>query len=344
MLTGAKKGRAKDFWDQGKLSPFFSYFGAKSVDMIDIQGVTKTFKALRAVDDLTLSIGACEFVALLGPNGAGKTTLVEMVEGLQAPDQGQITIQGLNWQQHATQLRAKIGLSLQETRFVDKLTVRETLDLFGSFYGLAKARTAEILALIDLEAKAKSFTVNLSGGQRQRLALGVAIMNTPDVLILDEPTTGLDPNARRDLWKILTDLKQQRGTTLILTTHYMEEAEQLCDRIVIMNAGKILADGTLEQLLAQHSQGEIITFELTGTWPALDKVLASVPGLMAHHRLNAGAESTYKGQLLVEDLTRALPAFLEQLKAHQIALGEIGSRKKTLDDLFVAMTGRRLDD
>jgi ABC-2 type transport system ATP-binding protein len=311
--------------------------------MISIQHVTKTFKNLRAVDDLSLQIGAGEFVALLGPNGAGKTTLVEMVEGLQAPDSGQIEILGLNWRQHATTLRAKIGLSLQETRFVDKLTVRETLELFASFYGLPRARVGEVIGLTDLGAKAGTFTVNLSGGQRQRLALGVAIMHTPELLILDEPTTGLDPNARRDLWKILTDLKQQRGTTLILTTHYMEEAEQLCDRIVIMNAGKVLADGTLEQLLAQHSQGEIITFELASYPPDLDTVLGGVPGLLAHHRLNQASEATYKGQLLVEDLPQALPGFLDQLRAHQIGLAEIGSRKKTLDDLFVAMTGRRFD-
>ncbi len=313
--------------------------------MISIQHVTKTFKTLRAVDDLSLEIGAGEFVALLGPNGAGKTTLVEIIEGLQAPDSGQVTIQGLNWQQHATQLRAKIGLSLQETRFVDKLTVRETLELFGSFYGLTKARAHEMMALTDLEAKASTYTVNLSGGQRQRLALGVAIMNTPDVLILDEPTTGLDPNARRDLWKILTDLKQQRGTTLILTTHYMEEAEQLCDRIVIMNTGKILADGTLEQLLAQHSQGEILTFEVaTANHQALEQLVATLPGLLAQHCLGQPTEDSYKGQLVVVDLTTALPAFLEQLKAHNMVLSEIGSRRKTLDDLFVAMTGRRLDE
>jgi ABC-2 type transport system ATP-binding protein len=313
--------------------------------MIQIESVTKSFKNLRAVDHLSLAIPAGQFLALLGPNGAGKTTLVEMVEGLQTPDSGQITLFGLTWARHGTQIRAKLGLSLQETRFVDKLTVRETLELFGSFYGLPRGRSQEILRLVDLEAKANTFTVHLSGGQRQRLALGVAVMHRPELLILDEPTTGLDPNARRDLWQILLDLKQQTGTTLILTTHYMEEAERLCDRIVIMDQGKILADGTLAQLLAQYAQGELITFGIGGPpeqVAALEPQLAQLPGYLALQPLPPPDGVSYHAQLLVQDLATALPALLELLKAEAVPLLQIGSRKKTLDDLFVAMTGRNL--
>ncbi|MCU0451842.1 MAG: ABC transporter ATP-binding protein [Bernardetiaceae bacterium] len=313
--------------------------------MINIESVSKSFKSLRAVDNLSLTIPAGQFLALLGPNGAGKTTLVEMVEGLQTPDSGQITLFGLTWARHGSQIRAKLGLSLQETRFVDKLTVRETLELFGSFYGLPRARSQEMLRLVDLEAKASTYTVHLSGGQRQRLALGVAVMHRPELLILDEPTTGLDPNARRDLWQILLDLKRQTGTTLILTTHYMEEAEQLCDRIVIMDQGKILADGTLAQLLAQYAQGEVITYG-TGAGPTdgpeLAAQLAQLPGYLAHHALSPTDGLSHQGQLLVQDLATALPALLELLKTLQVPLLQIGSRKKTLDDLFVAMTGRNL--
>ncbi len=306
--------------------------------LINIQNVTKSFKGFKAVDDISLTIQPGEYLALLGPNGAGKTTLVEMVEGLQYPDQGNITIKGMNWHQHKAPLRKLLGISLQETKFVDKLTVRETLNLFGSFYDLPKRRSEEIMEAVNLTHKQKTFTVNLSGGQRQKLALGVAIMNTPEILLLDEPTTGLDPNARRELWDILTKLKAQYHTTLILTTHYMEEAQYLCDRIVILDQGKILADGTLEELLDTYERGEIISFTLDKELPG--QILSQIPGL--HHFINRNERA--KGELIVEDITRALPKFLSLVEAHHLEMRRLECRKKTLDDLFVAMTGRRLDE
>lgn len=305
--------------------------------MIQITGVTKTFKKLTAVDNLSLEIRPNEYVALLGPNGAGKTTLVEMIEGLQFPDSGKIVIEGKTWKDDSYELRKMIGISLQETKFMDKVTVAETIDLFGSFYNLESTRVNEILELIDLAEKKDTYVSKLSGGQRQRLALGIALINNPSVLILDEPTTGLDPNARRDIWKILERLKREQGTTLILTTHYMEEAETLCDRIVIMDRGKIIADGTLESLLKLYAQGEIIEFK---TLKELKVTLDEIPGLL---RQNINEIRT-SGRIEVENTTIALPHFLNILQQEKVDLLDLECRRKTLDDLFISMTGRRLNE
>jgi ABC-2 type transport system ATP-binding protein len=224
-------------------------------NIVTVKNVKKTFKDIKAVNGVDLSIQQGEYVALLGPNGAGKTTLVEMIEGIQQPDEGEITIEGKHWKWHEKELHRMIGLSLQETRFIDRLSVFETMMLFASFYNLGKDRVKEVIRLIGLEEKQKAYVNNLSGGQRQRLALGIALLNNPKLLLLDEPTTGLDPHARRDIWSILKQLRDNFQTSLILTTHYMEEAEMLCDRIIIMDHGQILADGTLAELL-QKSNGK----------------------------------------------------------------------------------------
>ncbi|MEI7676802.1 MAG: ABC transporter ATP-binding protein [Bacteroidales bacterium] len=217
--------------------------------IVEVSGVKKSFKDVHAVKGVSLTIKPGEFVGLLGPNGAGKTTLVEMIEGLQQPDAGEIKIAGKTWKKNAKELHQLIGLSLQETHFIDRLTVFETAQLFASFYKLGNDRVNEVLDLVSLQEKKKAFVNNLSGGQRQRLALGISLLNKPSVLLLDEPTTGLDPHARREIWMILKKLKDELNTSLILTTHYMEEAEFLCDRIVMMDHGTILADGPLDQLL-----------------------------------------------------------------------------------------------
>ena len=220
--------------------------------VIEVNGVHKSFKTVQAVRGIDLRIFQGQYVALLGPNGAGKTTLVEMIEGIQKPDKGDIFILGLKWKGNEEKLRNLIGLSLQETRFIDKLTVFETLRLFASFFELGHKRINEIIETVGLEEKRKSYVGNLSGGQRQRLAMGIALLNDPKILLLDEPTTGLDPNARREIWAILHELKEKSQTTLILTTHYMEEAEQLCDQIVIIDHGVILKNGTLADLLGEQ--------------------------------------------------------------------------------------------
>ncbi|TSA25986.1 MAG: ABC transporter ATP-binding protein [Bacteroidetes bacterium] len=217
--------------------------------VIEVRNVFKSFKTVQAVCGVDLTILPGQFVALLGPNGAGKTTLVEMIEGIQKPDRGEIRILGKLWKGYEKELRKIIGLSLQETRYIEKLTAWETLRLFASFFNLGPERVEEALQLVGLEEKRKAYTVNLSGGQRQRLALGIALINHPRILLLDEPTTGLDPNARREIWEILRNLRRTSDTSMILTTHYMEEAEQLCEQIVIIHEGKILKEGTMKELL-----------------------------------------------------------------------------------------------
>ena len=232
---------------------------------IETKNVIKSFKDVQAVRGISLSIQYGEFVALLGPNGAGKTTMVEMMEGLRKPDSGEIRVMGKTWEKHEKELRKIIGLSLQETRFAEKLTVRETLWLFASFFELGTPRVEEVIGLTGLGAKQKSMVGTLSGGQRQRLALAVALLNHPQILFLDEPTTGLDPHSRFDFWNILKALKERKETTMILTTHYMEEAETLCDRIIIMDEGVILREGKLEELLDENARNlDELFINLTG--------------------------------------------------------------------------------
>src|SRR4030043_532901 len=233
-------------------------------NVIEVKEVWKSFKTVQAVKGISLNIPKGQFVALLGPNGAGKTTLVEMIEGIRKPDSGEIRIMGKHWKGNEDELHRIIGLSLQETRFIDKLRVAETLQLFASFFNLGRERINEIIDIVGLEEKKKSYVVNLSGGQRQRLAIGIALINTPAILLLDEPTTGLDPNARREIWDILHRLKRVSETSMILTTHYMEEAENLCDYIVIMHNGDILREGTLSQLLQEARTLDDLFISLTG--------------------------------------------------------------------------------
>ena len=228
--------------------------------VIEVINVWKSFKTVQAVRGINLKITKGQFIALLGPNGAGKTTLVEMIEGIQKPDKGEIMIMGKKWRGNEDELHHIIGLSLQETRFIDKLRVSETLLLFAGFFNLGKERVNEIIDIVGLEEKQKSYVVNLSGGQRQRLAIGIALINKPAILLLDEPTTGLDPNARREIWEILRNLKEKSETSMILTTHYMEEAENLCDYIVIMDSGTILKEGTLNQLLEEETNEKVVEF------------------------------------------------------------------------------------
>jgi ABC-2 type transport system ATP-binding protein len=306
--------------------------------VIEIKNVKKYFKSVKAVDGIDLSIGEAEFLALLGPNGAGKTTLVEMIEGLQKPDSGEILLMSRHWKGNENYLRRFLGISLQETRFIDKLTSVETLRLFASFYGIGEKRIDEILELVRLQDKRKAYTVNLSGGQRQRLALGIALMNSPTVLLLDEPTSGLDPNSRREIWDILLDLKKKQHTTMILTTHYMEEASFLCDKIVIMDNGKILAEGTLEELLTKNHSDEIIEFNLDGHPDDLD--LNNNDWLK---KMNWDPDHK-KVTLYVTEIIRALPYVLEKTNSSRYKIIGLECRKTTLDDLFISLTGRRLTD
>jgi len=305
---------------------------------IEVNNVKKHFDKTKAVDGISLKINKGEFVALLGPNGAGKTTLVEMIEGIQKPDSGEISIKGMRWKNHDHELRKIIGLSLQETHFIEKLRVDETLNLFASFYELPKSRTETILKLVGLEEKRKAYTKNLSGGQKQKLALGIAFLNEPEVLLLDEPTTGLDPTARREIWDILISMKKKFNTAMILTTHYMEEASYLCERIIIIDKGKVLARGTLDELLAEYKNGEVIKF-------AVDRAIdeQSLRALDHHISINLN-ESNTKGEIIVENLVSYTPKLLKYIENTDLNLTSFECRKMTLDDLFISMTGRHLTE
>lgn len=306
--------------------------------VIKVREVYKSFKTVQAVRGINMNIAMGQFVALLGPNGAGKTTLVEMIEGIQKPDKGEILIMGKKWKGNEDELHRIIGLSLQETRFIDKLTVYETLRLFASFYQRDRQRVSEIIEIVGLEEKNNAYVVNLSGGQRQRLAMGIALLNNPKILLLDEPTTGLDPNARREIWSILLGLKQQAQTSLILTTHYMEEAEQLCDYIIIIDRGQILKEGTVEQLLNDDSSGKIIEF-------SLEQTLERDPGWTEKFPYTIQWDALKnKGSVAFNQIENELPRFLTFLEQQKLQLKNLEYRRKTLDDLFTSLTGRFLHD
>ena len=306
--------------------------------VIKVSNVWKSFKMVQAVKGIDLNIPKGQFVALLGPNGAGKTTLVEMIEGIQYPDKGEITITGKRWKGNEDELHNIIGLSLQETHFIDKLRVSETLLLFAGFFNMGKKRVNEIIEIVGLEEKRKSYVVNLSGGQRQRLAIGIALINNPAILLLDEPTTGLDPNARREIWEILKMLKMKAETSMILTTHYMEEAEYLCDYIVIMDNGVILKEGTLQQLLEDDTHEKVVEF--TAESPLSHEVIISSDLPFAIH----SGESLEKGFVTLSNFETELPAFMSYMKSKNITLKHLECHRRTLDDLFVSLTGRKINE
>jgi ABC-2 type transport system ATP-binding protein len=307
-------------------------------NIIEVKNVWKSFKTVQAVKGIDMNIGRGHYVALLGPNGAGKTTLVEMIEGIQKPDKGEITIMGKKWKGNEDELHRIIGISLQETRFIDKLRVSETLQLFAGFFNMGKERVDEIIDIVGLEEKRKSYVVNLSGGQRQRLALGISLINRPAILLLDEPTTGLDPNARREIWKILQKLKEKSETSMILTTHYMEEAENLCDYIIIMDQGKILSEGTIHQLLEEESTEKVIEFTSENGSIPDDLQTTGLPFTIRKEI------SGNKGYVTLNDFENDLPLFMAYLKSKHISLSHMECRRKTLDDLFVSLTGRKINE
>lgn len=308
-----------------------------STPILEISDVYKNFKEVKAVDGISFTVNSGEFIALLGPNGAGKTTTVEMIEGIQKPVRGSIQIMGMNWSDHEKKLHRIISLSLQETRFIDKLRTWETVQLFASFYGLNRARVDEVIEIVGLTEKRKSFVENLSGGQRQKLALAIALLHEAPLMLLDEPTTGLDPTARREIWDILMNLKKNKKTSLILTTHYMEEAEYLCDRIIIMDKGKILAQGTLDELLSANNSKEIIEFSTNDI--ISDQLFC---GQDVYKLIRD--DNTNRTKLIVKSIVDQLPVFLQKVKENGITLSNLECRKLTLDDLFISMTGKHLGD
>ena len=235
------------------------------------EALHKRYGEVVAVDGLSLTVQRGECFGLLGPNGAGKTTTIEILEGLLKPDAGDVEVLGLTWRQHGSELRQRLGIQLQETQLADKLTVTETLRLFRSFYRVGR-QVDELLRLVELESKRDSWVVKLSGGQKQRLALACALAGSPDLLFLDEPTTGLDPQSRRQLWDVLGRFRAGGGTVL-LTTHYMDEAQALCDRVAIVDRGHVIALGTPQELIATLTAPRVVTHHGT-----LEDVFMSLTG------------------------------------------------------------------
>ena len=229
---------------------------------IECRDLRKTYDGkVEAVRGLNLEIQAGECFGLLGPNGAGKTTTIEILEGLLDPTSGEVTIFGRAWQNNSREMREWLGISLQETRLSEKLTVRETIELFASFYREPRS-SEEVLDDLQLGEKADAFVGKLSGGQRQRLAVATALVGNPKILFLDEPTTGLDPQSRRQLWDIIRNF-QRAGGTVLLTTHYMDEAERLCDRLVIVDHGQVIAEGTPPDLIERLGGHHVVEFEVS---------------------------------------------------------------------------------
>jgi ABC-2 type transport system ATP-binding protein len=300
----------------------------------------KSFGDVHAVRGLSLDIPAGECFGLLGPNGAGKTTTIEICEGLTAEDGGTVEVLGRRWRSDASTLRERIGIALQETQLSEKLTVDETLRLFRSFYRRGRS-VDETVAAVELGEKRGARVGTLSGGQRQRLAVACALVGDPELLFLDEPTTGLDPQSRRGLWELVEGFKAT-GRTVLLTTHYMDEAERLCDRVAIVDHGRVIALGTPRELIAQTGAEHVVHFSIVGDTLAADPLdptaLATLDGVLAARRTATGYE------LHVSAVHRAIPALLGALEQRGIGLTELRTHSPTLEDVFVGLTGRELRD
>jgi ABC-2 type transport system ATP-binding protein len=304
---------------------------------LEVHNLRKVYKDVVAVDGLDLQVRLGECFGLLGPNGAGKTTTIEICEGLIAADSGEVEMLGMRWDSDASQLRQRLGIQLQDTQLAEKLTVFETVRLFRSFYH-AGPSPMDAIGLVQLEEKQKSRVGTLSGGQKQRLAMACALVGDPEFLFLDEPTTGLDPQARRQLWELIEEFKLA-GRTILLTTHYMDEAERLCDRVAIMDHGKIIALGTPRELIASIGVEHVVEFSAGGASKALTvSALGEIEGVREVKSENGSV------QLQVTELHRAVPALLAELDRQGLPLTELRTHSASLEDVFVTLTGRRLRD
>jgi ABC-2 type transport system ATP-binding protein len=303
-------------------------------DQIVVRSLRKQFPKVLAVAGVDLNVAAGEVFGLLGPNGAGKTTTLEMIEGLTPADAGEIAICGLNWRQHAQEIRARIGVQLQATSLYNKITPREALELFGSYYP-KRRKTQELLELVQLEEKADAYHVTLSGGQAQRLALALALVNDPEVVFLDEPTAGLDPQGRRSLWEVVRKMKNE-GRTTMLTTHYMDEAEALCDRLAILDHGKILRSGTPAELIASLGIPSVVelTFEGAAPDPSAFAARLAVP-------VEARGDVW---EIPTRDPKTLLPKLFTAIESERLEYNQVHVRRATLEDVFLQLTGRSLRD
>jgi ABC-2 type transport system ATP-binding protein len=321
--------------------------------IIEVEQLTKRYGELIAVDAISFFVEQGEVFGILGPNGAGKTTTLEMVEGLRRPEGGTITVDGLSVWPSPKAVKARIGVQLQATALFDYQKLHEIIYIFGSCYGIHRSRTdcVALLERVGLAEKANVFANELSGGQAQRLSIALALVNDPVVTFLDEPTTGLDPRARRSLWGVIKQINDA-GTTVVLTSHYMEEAERLCDRVAIMDHGSVIALGTPQQLIASIGGEHIVEFAVTSCEPGAQEAsahdaahgvvdaepLKAIPGIQSH-RVDAGLH-----QLSVSELHTAVPRIFAALREQGLHLSEFRTHSATLEDVFVGLTGRNLRD
>lgn len=303
------------------------------------QDLKKTYRGRPPVEalcglDLLVQKGEC--FGVLGPNGAGKTTTIEILEGLLAPTSGRVEVLGHSWQNRADDIRQRIGVSLQETQLSDRISVAETLTLFRSFYRQG-FDPGTVLRLVSLEEKSRSWIKKLSGGQKQRLAVACALVGDPELLFLDEPTTGLDPASRRELWDIIRNFRS-RGRTILLTTHYMEEAERLCDRVAIVDRGRVIALGTPSELIATLGAEHFVEFSVEAGGRAIDLAqLQSIPGVVQASEIGG------RFQLRVHHIHLVIPQLVERLAGWGISMDGLSTRSASLEDVFVQLTGRQFE-
>lgn len=303
------------------------------MNVIEVKNLAKTYGDFKAVDDISFEVKKGEIFGILGPNGAGKTTTLEMIEGLRVPTSGSIKVLGFDITENIKEIKEKTGVQLQSTAFFDFLTLSETLDLFGSFYENPR-KSADLLEEVLLTKKAKTYVNNLSGGQKQRLSIAMALVNDPDLIFLDEPTTGLDPQARRSLWDLIEGIRKQ-GKTIILTTHYMEEAEYLCDRVAIMDEAKIRDIDTPRGFIRKLKAESKVEFNSS---EKLDlKALEKDASAISADFIEGDVYS-----LRTKDSQKTINSLLTFAKDKKIKLDNLHISQSTLEDVFLAYTGKNL--
>ncbi|HXG41538.1 MAG TPA: ABC transporter ATP-binding protein [Dehalococcoidia bacterium] len=308
-----------------------------SEEVVAVQGLRKRYGDIVAVDGVSFAVRRGETFGIVGPNGAGKTTTLEIIEGLRQPDEGHVRVLGLDPQRQSAEVKQRIGVQLQASAYFDFLTLKEILELFGSFYR-RRLSALDLLEMVGLRERAGSLLKHLSGGQQQRFSLAAALVNDPEVVFLDEPTTGLDPQARRSLWELVRGMRSQ-GRTVILTTHYMEEAQALCDRVAIMDGGRIVALDTPDALVSRLEAPFHVRLHLERS---VDPRALAVAGVVEVACPADGRDGLYR--LQVRSVAESLPLVLARLQELEVGLVDLAVERATLEDVFLALTGKELRD